>query len=96
MARKTNETTSKVWKTAAYIRLSREDGDKCTDGADSESVINQKQIIGDFIDAQPDLGDYTEFIDDGATGTNFNRKGFQSMLLEIKNGNINCIVVKDA
>lgn len=83
--------TTKIWKTAAYIRLSREDGDK----TESESVINQKQIIGDFIMSQPDLGEYTIFVDDGATGTNFNRQGFQNMLEEIKNGNINCVVVKD-
>jgi len=82
---------TKTWKTAAYIRLSREDGDK----TESESVINQRQIIGDYIISQPDLGEYVEFIDDGATGTNFNRRGFQSMLEEIKNGNINCVVVKD-
>jgi len=82
---------TKIWKTAAYIRLSREDGDR----PESESVINQRQIIGDFIISQPDLGGYTEFIDDGATGTNFNRQGFQRMLEEIKNGNINCVVVKD-
>ena len=63
----------KTWKTAAYIRLSREDGDR----PESESVINQRQIIDDFIISQPDLGEYTEFIDDGATGTNFNRRGFQ-------------------
>ena len=86
-----NQNVAKVWKTAAYIRLSREDGDK----TESESVINQKQIIGDFITTQPDLGGYSEFIDDGATGTNFNRQGFQRMLEEIKSGNINCVVVKD-
>ncbi|MCL2815933.1 MAG: recombinase family protein [Oscillospiraceae bacterium] len=86
-----NILKAKTWKTAAYIRLSREDGDK----SESESVINQRQIIADFIAAQPDLNGYAEFIDDGATGTNFNRQGFQSMLEEIKNGNINCVVVKD-
>lgn len=93
MARKTNvkTTTAKIWKTAAYIRLSREDGDK----TESESVTNQRQVISDYIVSQPDLGEYSTFIDDGATGTNFDRTGFQDMLTEIKNGNINCVVVKD-
>lgn len=90
------KTVGKVWNTAAYIRLSREDRDLGTgDKTASESVTNQKQLIGDFIRSQPDLGEYLTFIDDGLTGTNFNRQGFQDMMTEIKNGNINCVVVKD-
>ena len=49
--------TTKAWKTAAYIRLSREDADtRSGEKAESESVVNQQQIIGDFIASQPDLG----------------------------------------
>lgn len=88
--------TTKVWKTAAYIRLSREDvATKNGERAESESVVNQQQIIGDFIAAQPDLGEHLTFIDDGATGTNFDRTGFQAMMQEIHTGSINCVVVKD-
>lgn len=89
-------TTAKVWHTAAYIRLSREDvATRNGDRAESESVVNQQQIIGDYIAAQPDLGDHLTFIDDGATGTNFDRDGFQRMMVEVHKGNINCVVVKD-
>lgn len=63
--------------------------------AESESVVNQQQIIGDFIASQPDLGSHLTFIDDGATGTNFDRAGFQKMMAEIHKGNIKCVVVKD-
>ncbi|MGI5984670.1 MAG: recombinase family protein [Clostridiales bacterium] len=88
--------TTKAWKTAAYIRLSREDADtRSGEKAESESVVNQQQIIGDFIASQPDLGDHLTFIDDGLTGTNFDRPGFQRMMEEIHKGNINCVVVKD-
>lgn len=88
--------TTKAWKTAAYIRLSREDmATRNGERAESESVVNQQQIIGDFITAQPDLGEHLVFIDDGATGTNFDRTGFQAMMQEVHAGNINCVVVKD-
>lgn len=88
--------TTKVWHTAAYIRLSREDmATRNGERAESESVVNQQQIIGDFIASQSDLGSHMTFIDDGATGTNFDRAGFQSMMEEIHKGNINCVVVKD-
>lgn len=88
--------TTKVWHTAAYIRLSREDiATRNGERAESESVVNQQQIIGDFIASQPDLGSHSIFIDDGATGTNFDRAGFQEMMAEIHKGNINCVVVKD-
>lgn len=63
--------------------------------AESESVVNQQKIIGDLIASQPDLDSHLTFIDDGATGTNFDRAGFQKMMAEIHKGNINCVVVKD-
>lgn len=56
--------TTKVWHTAAYIRLSREDmATRNGERAESESVVNQQQIIGDFIASQPDLGSHQTFID---------------------------------
>lgn len=96
MATRTNNPTPKVWKTAAYIRLSREDAQtRSGDRSVSESVVNQQQIIDNFIASQPDLGSHLTFIDDGATGTNFDRAGFQNMMEEIHKGTINCVVVKD-
>lgn len=96
MASRTNSKAVKIWKTAAYIRISKEDAATKNGTKNvSESVVNQKQLIGDFIASQNDLGDYSTFVDDGATGTNFERDGFQQMMEEIRKGNINCVVVKD-
>ncbi len=76
---------------AAYCRLSREDGDKI----ESDSISNQKSLLTDFVARQADL-ELTEFyIDDGFTGTNFNRPDFQRMLRSIEAGKIQCVLVKD-
>lgn len=84
MASRTNSKAVKIWKTAAYIRISKEDAATKNGTKNvSESVVNQKQLIGDFIASQNDLGDYSTFVDDGATGTNFERDGFQQMMEEI-------------
>lgn len=52
---------------AAYIRLSREDGDR----EESDSVGNQKKLLSDFIGRQGDLLLYDFYVDDGFTGTSF-------------------------
>lgn len=96
MAINTSKKEKNVWKTAGYIRLSKEDLKmKAGDSSASGSVVTQKRIISDFIMAQPDLGEHLTFVDDGATGTNFERDGFQAMMERIRNGTINCVVVKD-
>ena len=80
-----------LWKAAMYIRLSRMDGDNL----ESDSVVNQRKLINDYIDEHDELVSVEEFIDDDWTGTNFNRPGFQRMMKEIEGGNINCVIVKD-
>lgn len=80
MAISTSKKATNVWKTAGYSRLSKEDLKmKAGDSSASGSVVTQKRIISDFIMAQPDLGEHLTFVDDGATGTNFERDGFQAM-----------------
>lgn len=76
--------------TALYIRLSVEDNKKrgC-------SVENQKLVLHDFLADKPDFVVYDTYIDNGATGTNFHRAGFQRMLADIEAGHINCVIVKD-
>ena len=54
------------------MRLSRDDGDD----RESESIENQRDIITNYIAEREDLIDTEEYIDDGYTGTNFNRPGF--------------------
>lgn len=76
---------------AVYIRLSKEDGDR----AESESVENQKKLILDFIKNKEEFSLYDIYIDDGFTGTHFNRPNFQRMIADIEAGNINCVIVKD-
>ena len=80
-----------VWNTCGYVRLSREDGDK----EESNSVTGQKDLIRDFLSRSPDLRECGIKVDDGFTGSNFQRPAFQEMMGEVKAGKINCIVVKD-
>ncbi|MDD4496007.1 MAG: recombinase family protein [Eubacteriales bacterium] len=81
----------KTYETAAYVRLSREDGGK----KDSNTIEGQKQIIIDFLDRNPDLNYVSLYCDNGHTGTNFERPEFERLMDDVRRGKINCIVVKD-
>lgn len=74
-----------------YLRLS----DKETKDRDSESIENQFALLKDFIKNKPDFRLVSTFTDDGKTGTNFKRSGFEQMMDEVRAGRINCIMVKD-
>ena len=80
-----------LWNAGLYVRLSREDGDK----VESESISSQKSILQDFVSARSDLtiGDF--YIDDGWSGTDFNRPEFRRMMDDIGKKRINCVIVKD-
>lgn len=80
-----------MFKTAAYIRLSREDGDK----AESDSVGNQRALLHEFIRRQEELSLADTYIDDGWSGTNFDRPSFCRMIEDIEQGKIDCVIVKD-
>ena len=82
---------TEVWNTCGYVRLSREDGDK----EESNSVTGQKDLIRDFLSCPPELHECGMKVDDGFTGSNFNRPAFQEMMADVKAGKINCIVVKE-
>ncbi len=86
-----SEPITKVWDTCGYVRLSREDGDK----EESNSVTGQKDLIRDYFSRHPELRECGMKVDDGYTGSNFDRPAFQEMMAEVKAGKINCIVVKD-
>ena len=97
MARKSrkNVTTEEItaiaaFRAAVYIRLSVEDSQ-----SGSASVETQQYIIGHFLDQHPEIERFHTYIDNGLTGTNFNRPAFQSMLNDIESGAVNCVVVKD-
>lgn len=80
-----------TWKAALYIRLSREDGDK----AESYSVTSQRAILKEYLKLCPDIEPYDFYIDDGWSGTNFNRPDFNRMMQDIYDGKVNCVIVKD-
>lgn len=76
--------------TALYCRLSLEDGRE----NESMSISNQKLMLKDFAEKNG-MFRYEYYVDDGYTGRNFNRPGFQRMLADIKAGKIKRVVVKD-
>lgn len=80
-----------LFKVAIYIRLSREDGDK----EESDSVGNQRKLLAEYVTKKEDFILYDVYVDDGYSGTNFNRPGFQRMITDIEDGKVNCVVVKD-
>ncbi len=84
-------SAAKKWKAGLYIRLSREDGDK----DESDSVSNQRMLLREYSAKLPDVEVADYFIDDGWTGTNFERPGFIRLMEQIKKGSLNCIIVKD-
>lgn len=83
---------------AIYLRLSLEDADSRKLSKDeSNSITSQRSIITKFIEADPVLRDIEtrEFVDDGYSGTNFERPAFKKMIKLVRSGDITCIIVKD-
>ena len=83
---------------AAYQRISRADGDLGKDGKDkSNSIENQKELIQRYISHKESLQNLPvmDFVDDGYTGSNFDRPGFQQMMDGVRSGKIDTIIVKD-
>jgi len=79
---------------AYYLRLSLDDGNI---NSESNSIASQRQLIKDYIYSSDEFIEMQllEFVDDGCSGTNFNRPGIQKLLEAVKNGKIDCIIVKD-
>ena len=86
-----NNTETKIWNATLYLRLSRDDGDK----EESNSITGQRELLRDFIRNRPELREYAVRIDDGFTGSNFERPDFKKMMEDVKEGRTNCIIVKD-
>ena len=82
---------TKIWNTTLYLRLSRDDGDK----EESNSIAGQRDLLRDFLSKHPELKEYAVRVDDGWSGSTFERPAFQSMIADVKAGRTNCIVVKD-
>ncbi len=92
---KTSTVSIVRWKLGKYIRLSKEDMNKGKD--DSNSVVNQKALLDDYYIQHMDEFESVEepYVDDGCTGTDTNREGFQKLLADIYAKKINCVIVKD-
>ena len=85
------ETFENRWNVALYIRLSVQDGDK----EESNSIVNQKELLNMFLEKEKELTFYNYYIDDGFTGTTFERPAFKKMMEDVELGLVNTIIVKD-
>ena len=86
----------KIFHAAIYVRLSKEDGDVADAGKkESNSISNQKSLIRDFLRDKEDIEIVSERVDDGYSGSNFERPQFKLMMEDIKRGIVDCVVVKD-
>lgn len=83
--------SEKVYRTAIYARLSKDDGDK----AESNSIVSQKAMCEEYISKHGDLELVETFVDDGFSGVDFNRPDFRRMEEAIRTKKIDAIVCKD-
>ena len=89
------------YNAAIYLRLSRDDissgAGNDIDGrkAESNSISSQRDMIRSFIRKQDNMEIYDIYVDDGWSGTNFDRPEFKRMMKDIESGNVNCVIVKD-
>lgn len=86
-----NLISGKINRAAIYVRLSKEDGDKI----ESDSIVNQKELILDYLKDKADIEVCSVRVDDGFSGANFDRPAFKLMLEDIRTGEIDCVIVKD-
>ena len=77
---------------AIYMRLSQDDGNP---DAESNSIVNQRHLLYSYVEKNFDGYELLEFQDDGYTGANFSRPGVSKLLEKVRNGEIDCIIVKD-
>ena len=82
---------TKSFRVGLYIRLSREDGDK----EESSSVTNQREILKRYVSEQENFFIVKEYVDDGWTGTNFDRPKFKEMIEDIEAVIIDTVITKD-
>ena len=78
------------YNVAIYCRLSREDGDS----AESSSISTQKEILTEYANNN-NWNIYQIYVDDGYSGGNFNRPGFNKLIEDIEKGNIDILITKD-
>lgn len=87
-----SQRVSTNWKVALYVRLSREDEE---DKVESNSVTNQRSLLMEYVKNNDEFVIYDIYVDDGYSGTDFNRPAFQRLLNDMKDNKFNTIIVKD-
>ncbi len=87
---KQSNKNNEIGITALYCRLSRDDGME----GDSNSIANQKKLLSRFA-KEKGLRNTRFYVDDGYTGTNFNRPEFQKLLEDVDMGYVSTLIVKD-
>ena len=90
-----------LYRVGIYLRLSRDDFSAGTENdidgnkAESNSISSQRDMICSFIKKQGNMEIYDIYVDDGWSGTNFERPEFKRMMEDIKAGHVDCVIVKD-
>ena len=84
------KSTPPVYNAALYLRLSRDDDNT----GESNSIATQRMILRQYAERNG-LSVVDEYVDDGYSGTNFDRPDFKRMISDIEDGRINCVLVKD-
>ena len=72
----------KTWQAALYIRLSKEDMDK--NKSESASISNQREILKEYLRLHPDIENVDTYVDDGFSGTDFDRPGWTRLMQPTK------------
>ncbi|MCD8007020.1 MAG: recombinase family protein [Oscillospiraceae bacterium] len=85
------ENRGSVYRTAIYLRLSRDDGDK----AESDSIANQRKLLEDYLFGRSEFRLVGEYVDDGYSGSSFERPAWKRLYEDLESGTVNCIIVKD-
>lgn len=81
---------TKKYVAELYCRLSKDDGNS----VESMSIWSQKVMLKQFAESNS-IAIYDYYVDDGYSGTNFERPSFKKMITDIENGKINCVITKD-
>ena len=84
------ERGEKLCRAGNYLRLSVD-----SDYTGSDSLENQRRLAREYADRASVIQIVKEYIDDGKTGTNFERPAFARMMADLRQGEIDCIIVKD-
>lgn len=85
------KTNIKIWNTAIYVRISKEDNTE----KESSSITNQINMISEYCAEKKEFNVVDIYVDDGYRGGSFNRPAFLSLKKAIEEKKVNCIIVKD-